>query len=328
MEPATARLVGRDRELERLREFLAEAASDGGALLVAGEAGAGKTALLDEAAAEAGAAGTTVVRGAGIEFEAEVGFAGLHQLVQPLWSGGLDELPAPQARALGVALGLEDGAAPDRLALANAVTSLLRNASSTAPLLLVVDDMQWLDPASATLLGLVGRRLAGSRVGLLGGVRTGENSLVESSGFDELTVERLDDAAAAALLSERFPDLGDRDRSRLLAEAEGNALALVELPRGLGDPGAQQPTPVGRRLRSHFARRIGTLPESVREQLLLAALSGGSTGELADLDAAEGAGIVRRTQGGVVFRHPLARAAVVEASVHCLLYTSPSPRDS
>ena len=315
MEPVSARLVGRERELAQLRSFVTLAAEEGGSLLVAGEAGVGKTSLLDVAAGEAASAGATVVRGAGVEFEADVSFAGLHQLIQPLLDG-VGALPPPQARALGVALGLEDGDAPDRLVLANAVTSLLRQASATAPLLLVVDDMQWLDPASATLLGAVGRRLAGSRVGLLGGVRTGEGSPVEASGFDELTIAPLDDTAAAALLSGTFPDLPERERLRLLAEAEGNPLALVELPRALADPGAHQPTAVGRRLRSHFALRIGTLPESTRHQLLLAALSGGAPGDLAGLDAAESAGLVRVTPAGVAFRHPLARAAVVNASVH------------
>ena len=315
MEPLGTRLVGRDAELAQLRAFVAEAAGDGGALLVAGEAGVGKSVLLDVAATAAAAAGTTVVRGAGVEFEAEVGFAGLHQLIQPLLDD-VGSLPAPQSRALGVALGLEDGDTPDRLALANAVTALLRQASGTAPVLLVVDDMQWLDPASATLLGLVGRRLVGSRVGLLGGVRTGEDSPVESSGFDELTVERLDEASARALLADAFPELADRDRIRLLQEADGNPLALVELPRGLADVGTRQATPVGRRLRGHFARRIGTLSEAAREQLLLAALSGEVPGELTDLEAAESAGLVTVTRQGVIFRHPLARAAVVDASVH------------
>ncbi|HRK47757.1 MAG TPA: AAA family ATPase, partial [Nocardioides sp.] len=315
MEPLGTRLVGRDAELAQLRAFVAEAAGDGGALLVAGEAGVGKSVLLDVAATAAAAAGTTVVRGAGVEFEAEVGFAGLHQLIQPLLDD-VGSLPAPQSRALGVALGLEDGDPPDRLALANAVTALLRQASGTAPVLLVVDDMQWLDPASATLLGLVGRRLVGSRVGLLGGVRTGEDSPVESSGFDELTVERLDEASARALLADAFPELADRDRIRLLQEADGNPLALVELPRGLADVGTRQATPVGRRLRGHFARRIGTLSEAAREQLLLAALSGEVPGELTDLEAAESAGLVTVTRQGVIFRHPLARAAVVDASVH------------
>ncbi|HRI98622.1 MAG TPA: ATP-binding protein, partial [Nocardioides sp.] len=107
MEPLGTRLVGRDAELAQLRAFVAEAAGDGGALLVAGEAGVGKSVLLDVAATAAAAAGTTVVRGAGVEFEAEVGFAGLHQLIQPLLDD-VGSLPAPQSRALGVALGLED----------------------------------------------------------------------------------------------------------------------------------------------------------------------------------------------------------------------------
>ncbi|WP_181411024.1 ATP-binding protein [Nocardioides humi] len=316
MEHATAHLVGRAPELDRLREFIGEAAADGGALLVAGEAGVGKTALLGQAAAYAVESGVRVVRGAGVEFEADVSFAGLHQLLSPLVDQ-LPQLPPTQARALGVALSLEEGPTPDRLTLANAVTALLRAASATTPLLLVVDDMQWLDLASAIVLGGVGRRLAGSQVGLLGGVRTGEASPVESSGFEEVTVQRLDDDSAAELLTDAFPDLAARDRARLLAAAEGNPLAVLELPRGLADPGTQRPTPVGRRLRGHFTRRLGTLPDAARERLLLAALSGEFPPGPTDLDAAERAGLVHVDPvTGVRFRHPLVRSAVVEASVH------------
>ncbi len=311
-----AGLVGREQELDRLREFIEEAASDGGALLIAGEAGVGKTALLDQAAAHAVESGVQVVRGAGVEFEADVSFAGLHQLLHPLLVQRPALPPAP-ARALAVALGLDDGPTPDRLTLANAVTTLVRAASATTPLLLIVDDMQWLDLASTTVLGSVGRRLGGCHVALLGAVRTGEDSPVESSGFEEVTVQRLDEHSAAALLAGSFPDLSARDQARLLTAAEGNPLALLELPRGLADLGAQQPTPVGRRLRGHFTRRLGTLPDATREQLLLAALSGDFPPGLSDLDAAERAGLVHvDAVAGVRFRHPLARSAVVEASVH------------
>ncbi|MFE3202362.1 helix-turn-helix transcriptional regulator [Embleya sp. NPDC059237] len=315
-------LVGRARELGLLHGFVDAVAVDGGALLVVGEAGVGKTSLLDAAAARAAEAGMRVLRASGVEFEAEVSFAGLHQLVAPLIAE-IAALPAECRRAVGVAVGLAEGNAPDRLALTNALLALLSQAAGRDAVLVVVDDLQWLDPASATLFGSLARRISGSRIGLLGVVRTGEGGVFEDAGLAEITVGPLDQEAATALLARAFPELPPRAARQVIAEAQGNPLALIELPAhtGTGDPEPPRGrTPVGRRLQLTFARRIDALPAATRAQLLLAALDG--TGELfpavsaADLEPAEHARLIRihPVTRSIRFRHPLTRSAVVDLS--------------
>ncbi|MFJ3903950.1 AAA family ATPase [Streptomyces sp. NPDC090025] len=315
-------LVGRARELGELRVFLDGVAKDGGCLLLVGEAGVGKTSLLAVAADHAAAAGMRVLRASGVEFEAEVGFAGLHQVVAPL-AAELAALPAPSRQAISVAVGLAEGAAPDRLALTNALLTLLSEAAGRDALLVVVDDLQWLDHASAVLLGTLARRLAGSRIGLLGVVRTGEGGVFEDAGLPEVTVGPLAAADATALLTEAFPELPPRAAQQVIAEAQGNPLALIELPAHTGPGDADPPfgrTPVGRRLQLTFARRIQGLPDRTRAQLLLAALDG--SGALfpeiapADLEPAEHARLIHihPLTRSIRFRHPLTRSAVVELS--------------
>ncbi|MFK0281897.1 AAA family ATPase [Streptomyces sp. NPDC090499] len=316
------RLVGRARELGTLQVFVDAVATDGGSLLVVGEAGVGKTALLDATAAHAAELDIRVLHASGVEFEAEVSFAGLHQLVAPL-AAELAALPPGSRRAIGVAVGLVEGAAPDRLALTNALLALLARAADQTALLVVVDDLQWLDRASATLFGSLARRLGGTGIGLLGVVRTGEGSVFEGVGLPELAIGPLDDDAATVLLTEAFPELPPRAARQVLTEAQGNPLALIELPAHMGPSAAEPPlgrTPVGRRLQLTFARRIDALPVECRDQLLLAALDG--TGELfpsisvAELEPAERARLIRihPVTRGIRFRHPLTRSAVVELS--------------
>ncbi|WP_345430338.1 helix-turn-helix transcriptional regulator [Actinoallomurus vinaceus] len=313
-------LIGREKEIEFVGSFVERAAVEGGALLLSGEAGVGKTALLEVAVARAKAAGVGVLVGMGAEFEAEVSFAGLHQLLDPV----LDELPGlspVHARALGVALGLRVGEAPAQLTVAGATLALLRHLALARPLLVVIDDLPWLDRASATVLGFVARRLAGHRVGLLAAARSGPEGFTGWGDLPELEVPPLDDAGAAALLAARFPALTPRVRQRLLAEAQGNPLALLELPVALAGPqhGALPAVlPLGRRLRAVFAARIGGLPEETRRLLLLAVLDGtgdlGVQGDTSGIAAAERAGLIRVVSGRLMFRHPLTRAAVVELS--------------
>lgn len=313
--------MGRARELGVLHGFIDTVEANGGSLLVVGEAGMGKTSLLDAATSHAAELGIRVLRASGVEFEAEVSFAGLHQLVAPL-AAELAVLPPDSRRAIGVAVGLAEGPAPDRLALTNALLALLSAAADRAALLLVVDDLQWLDRASATLFGILARRLGGTAIGLLGVVRTGEGSVFEDAGLAEIAIGPLDDDAAAVLLTEAFPELPPRAARQVLTEAQGNPLALIELPAHDG-PAAEPPlgrTPVGRRLKLTFARRIDALPAETRAQLLLAALDG--TGELfpsisaGELEPAERARLIRihPVTRGVQFRHPLTRSAVVELS--------------
>ncbi len=320
-------LFGRDRDLARIGAFIAAAAGGGSALLVLGEPGVGKTTLLDAAATAAG--GLRVLRAAGVEFEADLPFSGLHQLMLPLheeFSG----LPAGHRDALNAALGFGPGTAPDRMVVGNAVLSLLRRSAATRPLLLVVDDLPWLDRASATVLGFVARRLAGHRAGFLGAARLGRGGFFEHAGLPELELRPLDYGPASDLLSVRFPELTAGARRRVLAEARGNPLALLELPAVLralriaGPPGISPLVPLSRRLQALFAGQVGDLPGPAQRLLLLAALDAtgdlrilGALGDpsdgLQELAAAERAHLlyVDASAHRLAFRHPLIRSAVV-----------------
>jgi hypothetical protein len=325
---AVALLVGRSLELARVSAFLDQARAEGGSLVVAGDAGAGKTALLNSAGQMALAAGFRVLRAVGTEFEAGMSFAGLNQVLLPL----REELShvSPACRdTLQVALGFGAGPGPDRLAVSNATMELLTQAAISRPVLVIVDDAQWLDRASAGVLGFAARRLAGSRVGFLGALRSGLESFFERVGLPELELGPLDKQSASALLSARFPVLAAGVRDRLLAEAQGNPLALLELPAALSGPQRTADTalpdvlPLGRRLQAVFAARVRELPPRTRRMLLRGALDG--TGDLRvltaagpsaldDLAAAERARLIAicGNPRQLVFRHPLTSAAVVD----------------
>src|SRR3954454_10664461 len=224
-------LLGRAGERERLDQLL-ENVRDGQSvvLVVRGEAGVGKTALLHYCARQA--SGFRVARVAGIESEMELAFAGLHQLCAPML-GRLGTLPAPQRAALGVALGLASGPTPDRFLVALAALSLLSEVATERPLLCLVDDAQWLDAASRQVLGFVARRLLAESVGIVFAVRDPayEPELV---GLPELPLGGLREEDARALLTTVIPGrLDDRVRDRLVSETRGNPLAILELPRGL-----------------------------------------------------------------------------------------------
>jgi predicted ATPase len=196
---ADAGLVGRSAETSVLAAFLDRALGTGAVLLVTGEPGVGKTVLLETAARDAAAAGATVVQAAGVEFEAEVGFAGLNQLLLPLL-GDLETLPEPHREALVVALGLGAGPSPHRLLVSAAVLCLLTRAAESRPVLVVVDDVPWLDRPSTRVLGFVARRLDRSRIGVLAAARTGSDCLLLQAGLPQLEVPPLDDDAARELL--------------------------------------------------------------------------------------------------------------------------------
>ncbi len=317
--------------MERIRAFLAAARTDGEALLVTGEPGVGKTVLLDAASA-APALGMRILRAAGVQFEAGTSFSGLNQVLLPLL-GELQQLPAAPRNALNIALGFGNGPPPARLVVSNAALALLRQAATARPVLVIVDDLHWFDRASAGVLSFVARRLAGSRIGLMGASRTGEVHFFDQAGLPELEVPRLDDVAAGQLLDSRFPELALSVRERVLVEAQGNPLALLELPAALGQgmrasaealPAA---LPLGRRLQTLFESRIIELPPRTRRALLLMALDG--TGDVRvlkggaapnagfrDLAAAEQARLAYVDQGNhrLAFRHPLMRSAVVALS--------------
>ena len=220
-----------DRQGERgALDQLASAVRAGGSrvLVVRGEPGVGKSALLDYLAGHA--AGCRVVRASGVESEMELAFAGLHQLLTPVLDRA-ERLPAPQREALRTAFGLSAGPAPERFLVGLAVLGLLSEAAEGQPLICVVDDEQWLDRASVQALGFVARRLAADPVGLVFAARDPGAAL---AGLPELKVEGLRQDDARALLDSALAGpLDDRVRDRIVAETRGNPLALLELPRGL-----------------------------------------------------------------------------------------------
>jgi DNA-binding CsgD family transcriptional regulator len=329
-ETTTSKLVGRASELGYLQRFVASSALDGGALLVTGEPGVGKTALLAATERICSSTHTRVLKARGVEFEADLPYAALHQLLLPLHAE-FDQLRESHRVALDVALGFGIGDPPDRLVASNAALSVLQKAAAASPLVVIVDDVPWVDRASAVVLGFVARRLAGTRVGLLVAARLGEESLFDRAGLPELEVGPLDDYAAGELITARFPQIADVVRQRLLTEAQGNPLALLELPAALSGghgtslPAPGGPLPINRRLQQLFASRIGSLPRPTRDLLLVMALDG--TGELRVPKHAAGQdrwsvhfSSAERAQLAFVdavthrptFRHPLIRSAIVE----------------
>jgi hypothetical protein len=241
-------------------------------LVVRGEPGVGKTALLDYLDEQA--EGCRVVHVAGVQSEMDFAFAGLHQLLAPMLDY-LEQLPVPQREALRTVFGLSEGPVPDRFLVSLAVLSLLSEAAGERPLLCVIDDEQWLDQASAQALGFAARRLGADPVGLVFAARVpGE----ELAGLPELAVGGLAEANARALLDSALAGpLDARVRDQIVAEAEGNPLALLELPRGMtpaelaggfGLPAARSLTG---RIEDSFQRRLDALPTQTRRLLLLAA---------------------------------------------------------
>jgi DNA-binding CsgD family transcriptional regulator len=342
----TTGLTGRRTErtvMDRLIEAVQMGESQ--ALVVVGEPGIGKTALLEYAAGQA--SGCRVVRAAGVQSEMELAFAGLQQLCAPMLDH-VDRLPVPQRDALRTAFGLSAGPTPDRFLVGLAVLSLLSDATDEQPLVCLVDDEQWLDCASAQVLGFVARRLSAESVGLVFAARVPD---AELAGLPELAVEGLREAEARVLLASVLAGpLDERVRDRLVAETRGNPLALLELPRGLtpaelaggfGLPGA---APISGRIEEMFRRRVEALPAGTRRLLLVAAAD--PTGDPGLVWRAAGRlGIgaeaaAPATEAGLVefgawvrFRHPLVRSAAYQAAsvqdrqdVHAALAEATDPK--
>ncbi len=302
-----------------------------GALVVRGEAGIGKSAILEYAAAKARA---RVLRVTGVESEADLPFAALHLLLRPVLDH-VEALPPQQAEALRGALGLGSSTRGDRFLVGLATLSLLVELSVAGPVVCLVDDAQWLDGESADALLFAARRLHAEPVAVLFAAREGDGAF-PARGLPELRLGGLDTEAAKKLLAEQAADLPPAVRDRLVAEAQGNPLALVELPRMLTaeqHKGALVPLsfslgtaqPVTDRVLTGFRDRIAALPDATRSCLLVAALDhhdeldvleravGLLGASLADFAAAERASLVRVGLGGVLFRHPLVRTAVLLA---------------
>ncbi|HEV2258853.1 MAG TPA: AAA family ATPase, partial [Streptosporangiaceae bacterium] len=312
--------------LDRLVE--AVQAGESRALVVVGEPGVGKTVLLDYLAGGATRSGCEVLRATGVQSEMELAFAGLHQLCVPMLSD-VERLPGPQRDALRTAFALAAGPPPDRFLVGLAVLSLLSEVAGEQPLICLVDDEQWLDHASAQALGFVARRLGADPVGLVFAAREPAPAL---AGLPELKVEGLRQDDARALLDSALAGpLDDQVRDRIVAETEGNPLALLELPRGLspaelaggfGLPGA---VTLSERIAESFRRQLEALPAQSRRLLLLAAAE--PYGDLQLVWRAAGrlgipvqaaapavdAGLVEFA-ARVRFRHPLLRSASYRAA--------------
>ncbi|MEU3459499.1 AAA family ATPase [Streptomyces sp. NPDC006733] len=315
-------LRGRAAE-QRVLDALLDGAAAGrsGVLVVRGEPGIGKTALLGYAEDQARHRHrVAVVRTTGIETEAEIPFASLHLLLRPALDR-IDALPEPQAAALRAAFGLGPGSSGDQLTVGLAVLSLLAELAADAPLLCLVDDAHWLDHASARALLFAARRLQAEGIALVLGARDG----FDPGGLPELRLAGLDPASSARLLAERSPELGPPLRRRIMEESAGNPLALLALPR-TADAYGPQPLPLPHRIQEAYRARIAALPAGTRTALLIAAAEDG--GELdvivraaADvgagpdaLDPAERAGMIHVAAGRVSFVHPLMRGAAFHAA--------------
>ncbi|MFK0119564.1 AAA family ATPase [Streptomyces sp. NPDC090994] len=327
---ARAGLVGRRAECQVLDDLLARArAGRSGAVVVRGEAGIGKTALLHHLLCRA--TGCRVVKAAGVQSEMELSYAGLHQLCAPLLSG-LDALPEPQRDALRTAFGLRSGAAPDRFLVGLATLSLLAGAAGDQPLVCLVDDAQWLDRVSSQTLEFVARRLDAESVLLVLAVReSGSRDILPD--LPELPVRGLDEHDSRRLLDSVLTGpLDPRVRDRVVAETRGNPLALLELPHGLSAVetagGYEGPTarPLTSQIEAGYLRRIQSLPAEAQRLLLIAAIE--PVGDVALLRrAAERLGIpvdtaVTHAEASglltfgtwVRFRHPLVRSAAQRAA--------------
>jgi DNA-binding CsgD family transcriptional regulator len=293
-------------------------------LVVCGEAGVGKTALLEYLAGVA--TGCRVARASGVESEMELAFAGLYGLGAPMM-GRLKRLPGPQREALSTAFGLSAGPPPDRFVVGLAMLSLLADVAEEQPLICIVDDAQWLDQVSAQTLTFVARRLLAERVGLVFSLRAPADERA-FAGLPELVIDGLDDRDAHVLLDSTLPGpLDECVRERILAEAGGNPLALLELPRGAiaGGFGLPGKMPLTSRIEQGFVRQLGPLSVDTRRLLLLAAAE--PVGDVPllwraaerlgigpdDAAPAQAAGLLE-IGARVRFRHPLVRSAAYRAA--------------
>ncbi|MFI6833607.1 AAA family ATPase [Kribbella sp. NPDC050241] len=326
-------LYGRQPERQRI-EHLVGNLTDGnpGLLVIRGEAGAGKSVLLDHAASCAGDA-VQVLRGYGVQGEAELPFAALHQLLRPLLDR-MDDLPGPQAAALRSAFGLMPSEQVDRMLVGLGTLTLLSEAADERPLLCLVDDAHWLDKPSADTLWFVAGRLVAERIGLIFAAR--DEQPIQFPAAPEVRLTGLDTAAAAALLTESHPDLTGDVVRRVIDETSANPLALIELPAALsaaqraGVEPLPGPLPLPERLQKIYQVQLENLPAATRAILLLSAAeessdlavvlrAAGARGlDVACLHPAEAAGLVRTEDSvsgrRIVFRHPLLRAAAYRSA--------------
>jgi len=327
--PRPPAIRGRRSECEALDRLLEDVRADQSRVLVVrGEAGVGKTALLDHLAATA--SDCRIARVAGVESEMELAFAGVHQLCAPMLDR-MPQLPGPQRAAVDTAFGLRAGEAPDRFLVGLAVLRLLSDVAEDRPLVCLIDDAQWLDRASAQILAFVARRLLAESVAVVFAMRLPSDEQ-EFAGFPQLTIDGLRDGDARALLEFAVPGrLDERVRDRIVAETRGNPLALLELPRGLtaaelaGGFALPDAGPLETRIERSFLRRIRSLPGDTQRLLLTAAAE--PVGDVPllwraarRLGIGAGAGVPAQAAGLIEFgartrfRHPLVRSAAYRAA--------------
>jgi len=322
------RILGRDRELAMVSGLVASATEGGGALLIHGDAGIGKSALLERAQDIARAEGLRVLRTTGVRTEANLPFAGLHLLLRPILDG-LTALPGPQRLALGAAFGLVDGGSKDAFLVGLATLTLLADGAADSGILVVIDDAQWLDRPSAEALAFVARRLGSDPVAMLVGLRDGEGSPIEGSGIEQVGLPPLDDRDAREMVARLAPDLAPAARDRIIGEAAGNPLALAELSTAIrDDPPAGDALPdvlpLTARLERSFAAQADDLPDDTQWLMLIAALDDrDATSEIlaaagvpaSALGPAVEARLVEVDGPSVRFRHPLVRSAIQQRAL-------------
>jgi len=318
-------IVGRGAELALIAACLADSEA-GTAILVRGPAGIGKTALIDEAVRVAGPARRTL-RAAGNSPETGMAMAGLYQLLQPLLHLA-HLIPEPRQAALRVAFGVTAGPPPEPFALAAATLDLLTDAAAGEPLLVVAEDLQWLDPGTVSVLRFIGRRLEHDPIVVLATTRDDEPDPLHGAATHVINLNPLSSADSRQLLADVAPDLSGATRARVLRAAQGNPLALVELPKTasltLRASGGSLWLPLTQRLQAAFAARVERLPSASRTALTLLALHDseslpelldalGAVGTPANLEILEpaiAAGLIQLSDRELRFRHPLMRSAV------------------
>ncbi|MFE6891973.1 ATP-binding protein [Streptomyces sp. NPDC057694] len=336
LPPQTMRadlLIGRDDDLERVSQVLGDENS-GGSLVLSGDPGVGKSTLLEALARSAADSGARVLRVAGVQSEADVSYAALNQALLPL-RDTIDAVGGEHRDALRVALGFGGGRPPQRLMVFTAALTVLQAAASERQVVLVVDDLPRLDRVSAAAFGFIARRISGTPVSFLGAMRSGGDSFFETSGLPIHELRPLDSKSATCLVDSCSPGLGRQIRRRVLEAAQGNPLALVELPDALRAgrsetlETAPAVLPLSQRLQSLYVSRVRALPRATQTVLLLAVLEGsldlgilqaaaramGVFSALEELAPAEHDQLVCVDQSTrrLVFQHPLIQSAVVEA---------------